>query len=265
MNALPPKLPFISASETVKKLAPQLRADGAEIIIALCHQREVNDRRLAEECPPGMLDIILAGHDHDYRYCKVNGTHIVCSGSDFKQLSYIEVRRRPQGQTGWDFVIRRRDVTKDIPEDPETVALMDKLFSSFREKLSKPIGFTAAPLDARFSTVRKEESNLGNFVADLVKNYYQGDCALVAGGTIRGDQIYPPGVLKLKDIMDCFPFEDPTVMIQCPGQAIWDALENGVYTYPALEGKSNRRLTSQAQLTAHCRSLLPSLKHQVRI
>lgn len=58
----------------------------------------------------------------------------------------------------------------------------------------------------------------------------------MAAGTIRGDQIYPPGVLRLKDLMDCFPFEDPVVVVKVTGKAILEALENGVSSYPALEG-----------------------------
>jgi len=37
--------------------------------------------------------------------------------------------------------------------------------------------------------------------------------------------------------MNCFPFEDPCVVIQTTGAAIIAALENGVSTYPALEGR----------------------------
>ena len=66
--------------------------------------------------------------------------------------------------------------------------------------------------------------------------YYQTDCCIMAAGTIRGDQIYPPGVLRLKDLMNCFPFEDPVVVIKVTGNAILEALENGVSSYPALEG-----------------------------
>ena len=97
-------------------------------------------------------------------------------------------------------------------------------------------GYTAAPLDARFVTVRTKESNIGNFVCDLMRYYYDADCCIMAAGTIRGDQIYPPGVLKLRDIVNCFPFEDPVVVMKVTGKAIWDALENGVSNYPALEG-----------------------------
>ncbi|GAM89922.1 hypothetical protein ANO11243_079620 [Dothideomycetidae sp. 11243] len=237
VSALPPDLPFASSSATVTKYASELRAKGAEMIIALCHQREVNDNRLAAEVAPGTLDMILAGHDHDYRYSKVNGCHVLCSGSDFKQLSYIEAWHKSDGSKGWDFNITRRDITKDIPEHEPTAKLIDSLFADFRGKLDKPIGYTAAPLDARFETVRKLESNYSNFVADLLRNYYRADCAMVVGGTFRGDQVYCPGVIRLKDIMDCFPFEDPDVVISTPGHAIWDALENGVSKYPALEGR----------------------------
>jgi hypothetical protein len=114
---------------------------------------------------------------------------------------------------------------------------VDDLTASLKSKLKKPIGFTTAPLDARFKTVRTKESNIANWVCDIMRHHYYGDCCIMASGTIRGDQIYPPGPILLKDIMNCFPFEDPVVVIKVTGQAIWDALENGVSQYPALEGR----------------------------
>lgn len=59
----------------------------------------------------------------------------------------------------------------------------------------------------------------------------------MAAGTIRGDQIYPPGLLKLGDIINCFPFEDPVVVIRLPGASIRKALENGFSKLPAFEGR----------------------------
>lgn len=37
--------------------------------------------------------------------------------------------------------------------------------------------------------------------------------------------------------MNCFPFEDPVVVIKVRGKAILGALENGLSQYPALEGR----------------------------
>lgn len=202
INSLPPHLIYKSVSATAMELVPDLRAQGAEIIIAVTHQREPNDNKLAEATPDGLIDLILGGHDHFYQHTLLNSTHVLRSGSDFKQLSYLEARRRPGDSKKWDFHIVRRDIVSDIPEDPKALELTGKLSASLKPKLEKPLGYTAAPLDARFTTVRLRESNIGNFVCDLMRAYYQGDCCIMAAGTIRGDQIYPPGVLRMKDILN---------------------------------------------------------------
>jgi 2',3'-cyclic-nucleotide 2'-phosphodiesterase (5'-nucleotidase family) len=199
INSLPPNLIYKSVSATAKELVPALKEQGAEIIVALTHQREPNDHKLARNTPDGLIDLVLGGHDHFYSHSLINGTHVLRSGTDFKQLSYIEGRRHDQK---WDFHIVRRDIVSAIPQDPEMLKITDELTTSLKSKLEKPLGYTAAPLDARFTTVRLKESNYGNFVCDLMRFYYSGDCCLMASGTIRGDQIYPPGVLRLKDIMD---------------------------------------------------------------
>ncbi|KAF3891458.1 Nucleotidase of the calcineurin superfamily [Trichophyton interdigitale] len=236
INYLPPNLIYKSASETAKELVPALREQGADIVIAVTHQREPNDNKLAEKIPPGLVDIILGGHDHYYSHSFINSTHVLRSGTDFKQLSYIEAWRKQSG-SGWDFNITRRDITRDLPKHLETVKLVDKLTSALKGKLHKPIGYTVTPLDGRFTTVRTQESNLGNFVCDVMRCYHNADCAIMAAGTIRGDQIYPPGILRVKDLLNCFPFEDPVVVLRITGKALRLALENGVSELPALEGR----------------------------
>ncbi|KAI0156793.1 Metallo-dependent phosphatase [Xylariaceae sp. FL1272] len=236
INSLPPDLIYKSASETAKELVPQLRAEGADIIIAITHMREPNDNKLAEQTD-GLIDIILGGHDHYYNHSFIKGTHVLRSGTDFKQLSYIEARRKTDNSGRWNIDVIRRDATSDIPEHKATAQLVENLTASLKSTLQKPIGYTAAPLDARFRTVRLKESNIGNLVCDIMRCYYNGDCTLMASGTIRGDQICPPGPVLLKDILNCFPFEDPVIVIRVSGRAICDALENSLSQYPALEGR----------------------------
>ncbi|EMD00786.1 hypothetical protein BAUCODRAFT_135561 [Baudoinia panamericana UAMH 10762] len=241
INSLPPDLIFIEPEVCARELAAQLRREGAEMVVLLTHQREPNDGRLARDLAPGLVDIILSGHDHFYAHSIENGTHILRSGTDFKQLSYLEARRKSHStsaeESKWDFTITRHDILSSIPANPEASSMVDTITASLAPKLEKPVGYTAAPLDARFTTVRTRESNLGNFVCDLMRFHYNADCALIAAGTIRGDCVYPPGMLKVKDMMDCFPFEDPCVVIGLKGADVVRALENGVSKYPALEGR----------------------------
>jgi 5'-nucleotidase len=236
INSLPPNLIYRSASETARELVPELRAQGAEIVVCISHMREPNDDKLARNTGD-LIDIILGGHDHYYAHSFINGTHVLRSGSDFKQLSYIEAWRKTDGSGRWDFDIWRRDVTSEIPEHAPTLKLVDDLTSKLQASLNKPIGWTAIGLDARFETVRIKESNVGNFVCDVMRQYHNADCAIMASGTIRGGYVFPPGAIRIKDITTCFPFEDPVIFIKVTGKAIWDALENGVSLYPALEGR----------------------------
>lgn len=55
-------------------------------------------------------------------------------------------------------------------------------------------------------------------------------------GTLRGDSTYGPGIVTLGDILEILPFEDPVVVVQLDGKAVWDCLEGALSKYPAQEG-----------------------------
>lgn len=44
------------------------------------------------------------------------------------------------------------------------------------------------------------------------------------------------GLVTLGDILEILPFEDPVVALELDGEAIWDALEQSLSTWPAQEG-----------------------------
>ena len=93
------------------------------------------------------------------------------------------------------------------------------------------------PWDARVASVRTGESSLGSFACGVMRARYGADVGLLAGGTFRSDQIYGPGKLRARDIMNIFPFSDPCVVLKCSGKTLLAALENGVSKYPAHEGR----------------------------
>lgn len=44
------------------------------------------------------------------------------------------------------------------------------------------------------------------------------------------------GEITLGDIMEILPFEDPIVVIEVDGEALWSALEGALEMWPAQEG-----------------------------
>ena len=98
-NSLPRNLEYIEMLDCAKKVGPELREQGADMVIAMTHARQERDFRFGEGLPEGCVDMIFAGHDHWWEH-KVwdNGTHLVRSGSDFKLLSYLKAWKKKDGK-----------------------------------------------------------------------------------------------------------------------------------------------------------------------
>jgi len=53
----------------------------------------------------------------------------------------------------------------------------------------KELGEFQVDLDGRFSSIRASETNLGNFVTDIMVAALNADFALLNSGTLRSDQV----------------------------------------------------------------------------
>jgi 5'-nucleotidase len=96
------------------------------------------------------------------------------------------------------------------------------------QELDKPVGDTKLELNAIQLDNEKQETNLGDFIADAFRQATGADVAIINGGSIRSNQMYPAGELKKRDVLAILPFENPIVKITVDGQTIKDALEHGV-------------------------------------
>jgi len=78
--------------------------------------------------------------------------------------------------------------------------------------------------------VRTRESNLGSFVADIIRSETGADVVLYNGGTLRSDSTYGPGELTLKHLVSILPFPDPIVVIEVTGEQLKAALGTRQHT-----------------------------------
>ena len=225
-----------------RRLAPVLR-DGlkCDAVIAVTHMRVPNDERLARECGD-VLDLIAGGHDHHYDVKPVapHGCYVLKSGTDFKDLTRLTLAfdDLPNGKcrVRVENVVREA-VIKSIAEDPETKQCVDRFLEILGSEMDKIIGFTNVPLEGRFEKVRTEETNLGNFVADMMRHATRTDVAILNSGTLRSDSILPAGNVRMKDLVAILPMCDALVVLEVTGAQLRVALENGVSQYPRLEGR----------------------------
>lgn len=76
--------------------------------------------------------------------------------------------------------------------------------------------------------VRREETELGNFLADCVAEVTGAPIAVVNGGSIRSS-LYA-GEIYGDDLEALFPFDNQIVIMEMDGQTLWDMLDNSVST-----------------------------------
>jgi 2',3'-cyclic-nucleotide 2'-phosphodiesterase (5'-nucleotidase family) len=227
-----------------KQLSRELRREGADIIIALTHLTMRDDKRIAAEAD---VDLIVGGHEHELLESVAGRTLITKMGSDARNLGRIDlnlarVTSAPISRPG---VSRRRlshmaryklqsvdlqavPVTDSVTDDPEVAAVVGEYEKQLNASLGEVIGKTSIALDARASVIRRGESNLGNFLADVYKQAVGADCGLLNSGGIRSDTTYGPGDLTKKDILSILPFENTLVKVRLTGGHLKRVLENGV-------------------------------------
>ena len=175
-----------------------------------------------------------------YLYFQVNGTYVIKSGTDFRNFSFITVDFvKLATQSGKPVVtdVSQVDVTSSFEPDNELATALEKYSEKMEMELIKELGEFECDLEGRFANIRTQETNLGNFVCDIMVAATNADLALINSGTFRSDQIHSAGPFFLKDLLKILPMIDPLVLLEVTGPQLLECLENGVSMYPKLEGR----------------------------
>ncbi len=210
--------------ETAKKLVPEMRELGAEVVIGLTHLFMYQDKKLAG-CAD--LDLIIGGHEHTLLQSSANGTPIFKMTADAREVGrfdlYIDKKTGKLASMDWQVI----PVTDQIADDPEFAPVAAK-YKDLLEKLAVKVGATSVELDALSFSSRTKETNIGNFIADAYREAVGADIGFVNGGSIRADLTYNPGPLTMRDVLSILPFNNPIVKVEVTGKTLMEILEHGV-------------------------------------
>ena len=222
---------FAPVIATARKAVEDLKAEGAELIVALTHQPISRDRELAAKV--GGIHLVLGGDDHVPIAFHEGRVPIFKAGYDAHYLGVVDlhlewVERR--GKKSLSVLPEWRLVTTaGVEPEPGVQVLVDKHEAMLDEELGVVIGTTAVDLDTRRASVRTGETNFGNLVAEAMRRGVGAEVGLTNGGGIRGDRTYAAGnELTRKDILTELPFGNTVVLMELSGSELRAALENGV-------------------------------------
>jgi 5'-nucleotidase / UDP-sugar diphosphatase len=215
-------LTFSTPESAVRKYLPELKR-RADIIIVLSHCGYQADRDLAAKVPG--IDVIVGGHSHTKisQPEVVGRTIIVQAWEHAKGLGILNLRLKDGKVIGSDVTLQEISPASGAPncQVQEIVARYARQVDGL---LQRTIGETQVALDGQY--VRTRETNLGDFVAEVMRRTAGAEVALINGGSIRTS--IPQGKITVKDIYAVLPFDNYLVGISLTGAQVKAALEHSV-------------------------------------
>ncbi|MCB5199780.1 5'-nucleotidase/apyrase family protein [Loktanella sp. TSTF-M6] len=209
---------------------------GVNKIILLTHVGLNADMRLAEELTG--VDMIIGGHSHtllgDMEGAEgsyptmTNDVPIFQAYAYGKYLGEIDVTFDDAGEiTAMSGAPKLLDAS--VAEDEATVARVRELAGPLEEIRQKVIGETTDVVEGNRDVCRAMECSGGNLVADAMLDRVadQGiQIAIANAGGIRAS--IDAGEVTQGEVLTVLPFQNTLSTFEVTGQAMLDALENGV-------------------------------------
>ncbi len=193
-----------------RELAAELDPD-TDLIVLITHNGVDGDKALARELTGAGIDIIVGGHSHSRLKTPVleNGILIVQAGSKMTNLGRLDLL------VADDRVVRYEGRLIDLwSADTTADEVLTELVAGYEslvmDKYGREIGVLATDLKKG-----RGEHNLGNWLADCLREEAGADVALINSGGIR--KSLNAGPITALDITEMLPFANNLIRMQVSG------------------------------------------------
>ncbi len=232
-------------AETVITEAKSLRARGAKLIFVVAHAggdcknvEDPNDLsschpdeeifKLARALPIGTVDLIVGGHTHAGVAHEVFGIPIIESYDHARAFGRVDFTIEQLADGGRAVAHHifppKRMCNLDSPcdyqghpvkKDSTVETLMAPYIKQAEARRAAPLGVKVV---GRVARSYKEESPLGNLIADLMRAARPGaDVAIMNGGGLRAE--LPAGPLTYGEMYEIYPFDNAFATLKVPARA----------------------------------------------
>ncbi|MBO7711145.1 MAG: bifunctional metallophosphatase/5'-nucleotidase, partial [Lachnospiraceae bacterium] len=232
--------------DDVQEAVDAAYADGADIVIALGHMGDTGVEPLWSsqaviENTTG-ISAFLDGHAHSVIPGNVvqnkDGEDVLVSSTGTK-LEHIGLMKMDVAEDGTitistglvDRITDDEKATDEYNEVYDAVQELEDMFAYlFVVEGTTDFDLVIYDPETEERLIRKSETNLGDFLSDVYRNYFDADIAVLNGGSIRAN--IEEGEINFMDIITVYPWNTPTGVVEVPGQVILDMLEMGAHLYP---------------------------------
>ena len=205
-----------------------------DAIVALTHLALQQDDEFVNAVPG--IDLVLGGHEHEnwLAYRGPRFTPIVKADANVRSLAIVTLTFGAPG-TRPEIAVRLKPIDESVASAPDVDALargwVERGFEAFRREGFAPetvVAVSTEPLDGRESTVRNRAGRLTDLIAAaLAREAGAADVALFNGGSVRIDDVVPPGPVTEYDIIRVLPFGGKSVRATLDGALLARVLDVG--------------------------------------
>jgi 2',3'-cyclic-nucleotide 2'-phosphodiesterase (5'-nucleotidase family) len=206
--------PAVEAQKVVDIIDPK-----TDLIVLLTHNGFDDDLELARSVTG--VDVIVGGHSHTRVEppAVTKSVIVVQAGSNCRNLGrlWLKVENDQVVAHEGKLIPLWADSLTSTPEVAERVQY-------YQEMLDRELGKVIAQIEDDWTTTETGESPLGKWLTDRLREYGQGDFALVNSGGIR--RSLPMGPLTIMNVKEMLPFSNRVVTFQCTGEQLMKIVQN---------------------------------------
>lgn len=206
-----------------------------DVIIALTHLGLTQDEAAAATI--SAIDLVLGGHEHEnVQVFRGNDLTPVLKADANARTVYVHHLRYDPRDGSLQVDSELIPITDDLPEDStvatEVAYWVDLAYKGFEDSgLAPSERVTTLPeaLEGREAFIRNEPTNLGMLIAEaFAREAGAVDLALFNSGSVRIDDVLPPGPVTQYDVIRVLPFGGEVLTVEVTGAVLDQVLNQGL-------------------------------------
>lgn len=213
---------FVDINEAaieVGRICDAYNALDVDCTVLLTHIGYEEDKKLAAKLDPALgVDLIIGGHSHTFieQPETVNGILIAQAGTGTDQIGRFDLEIDTDLNCVRDYRWRSIPITSEhCPKDLALEEVLGHYQTITEQKYSRMITRMKRQLT---HPCRTQETELGNLLADIMRESLCLDIMLLGSGSVRNPALGP--IVLLSDLTECFPYDDAIHMLKVTGEQL---------------------------------------------
>ena len=195
------------AAAEVERICNAYHGLDIDCTVLLTHIGFEEDKQLAAQLDPSLgVDIIIGGHSHTYleQPEEVNGILIAQAGTGTDQIGRFDLEIDMDSNHVHSFAWKSIPITDEhCPRDTALEAILNPYKQEAEKKYSRVVTRLKRQLT---HPSWYQETELGGFLADILRESLRLDMMLVGSGSIRVTELGP--IILFSNLTECLPYDD---------------------------------------------------------